>query len=419
MGYRQLTEATVVDYVASVPALAARFSSFGAIDVREVGDGNLNYVYIVTNRTAPDETVVVKQAVPFLRIAGESWPLGRQRMVFETAALRRHAELVPGMVPELFHADPEMSLIAMQNLRAHRIVRGELIAGRRLPRLADHLSTFLARTLFFTSDLHLDPAAKKAAVAASVNVELCRITEDFVFTHPYDDSASNAYPAGLRQAAIDTIQRDSELRAAVAEMKWLFMNAAEALLHGDLHTGSIMANERETYVIDPEFAFYGPMGFDVGAILANLWLAFLARGAREGDAAFRPWLTETAEAIWKGFRAKFLDLWRESDAGRDGASFVGRDLDAGASAEAFRQRFLRRLFADAIGFAGCKMMRRIVGIAKVADIAGIADPAARSRVEEQALAMGRRLVIERHRFAAIEEVSALARASASLERFPA
>lgn len=64
------------------------------------------------------------------------------------------------------------------------------------------------------------------------------------------------------------------------------------------------------------------------------------------------------------------------------------------------------------------MMRRIVGIAKVADIAGIADPAARSRVEEQALAMGRRLVIERHRFAAIEEVSALARASASLERFP-
>lgn len=424
MGYRQLTEASVADYVAGVPALAARFSSFAEIDVREVGDGNLNYVFIVTSRAAPDETVVVKQAVPFLRIAGESWPLGRQRMAFETAALRRQAELVPGMVPTLFHVDPEMSLIAMQNLRGHRIVRGELIAGRRFPLLADHMSTFLARTLFFTSDLHLDPAVKKAAVAASVNVELCRITEDFVFTHPYDDSASNAYPPGLRQAAIDTIQRDPALRAAVAEMKWLFMNGAEALLHGDLHTGSIMANERETCVIDPEFAFYGPMGFDVGAILANLWLAFLAqdhhqRAAGADPAPFRGWLLDTAEAIWDGFRAKFLALWREDDASRGGASFVGRDLDGGASAEAFRERFLTRLLADALGFAGCKMMRRVVGIAKVADIAGIADPAARARVEEQALAMGRRLVLDRHRFASIDRVSSLAREIGRLERVPA
>ncbi|MGV8839337.1 MAG: S-methyl-5-thioribose kinase [Bauldia sp.] len=419
MGYRQLTEQTVVDYIAGVPALAARFSSLEAVDVREVGDGNLNYVFIVTRSVAPDETVVVKQAVPFLRIAGESWPLGRQRMVFETAALKRQAELVPGMVPKLFHADPAMSLIAMENLREHRIVRGELIAGRRLPLLAGHLATFLARTLFFTSDLHLDPAAKKAAVAASVNVELCRITEDFVFTHPFDDSASNAYPPGLRQAAIDTIQRDPELRAAVAELKWLFMNSAEALLHGDLHTGSIMANERETYVIDPEFAFYGPMGFDLGAILANLWLAFLSRGARDGDPAFGAWLIETAESVWTGFSTKFLELWRENDASRAGASFVGRDLDRGASAEVFRQRFMRRLLADTIGFAGCKMMRRIVGIAKVADITGIADPVARTRVEEQALAMGRRLVLERQRFSSIEEVSALARTCAASERFPA
>jgi thiamine kinase-like enzyme len=42
-----------------------------------------------------------------------------------------------------------------------------------------------------------------------------------------------------------------------------------ALLHGDLHTGSIMCTETTTFVIDHEFAFYGPMGFDVGAFLAG------------------------------------------------------------------------------------------------------------------------------------------------------
>ncbi len=53
-------------------------------------------------------------------------------------------------------------------------------------------------------------------------------------------------------------------------------NHSEALLHGDLHIGSIMANEEETCVIDPEFALFGPIGFDVGAYIGNLFLAYYA-----------------------------------------------------------------------------------------------------------------------------------------------
>ncbi|MGD9737771.1 MAG: S-methyl-5-thioribose kinase [Bauldia sp.] len=418
MGYSRLTEQTVVDYVVAQPELRRRFRT-SRLAAREVGDGNLNYVFIVTNPEEPAESMVVKQAVPFLRIAGESWPLGRQRMEFETLALRRYAELCPDMVPELFLAAPDMSLIAMRNLSDHRIVRGEMNLGKRFPLLADHMSTFLARTLFHTSDLFLDPADKKPAVARAINIELCKITEDFVFTHPYDASPSNAPNPDLPQAVIDAIQKDPELRAAVGEMKWLFMNAAEALLHGDLHTGSIMANERETFVIDPEFAFYGPMGFDVGALLANLWLAFLAHEWRQRAMGndpdpYRRWLLETAESVWTGFERKFLELWRVSDAARDGTSFIGRDLDRGASAEAFRQRFMRRLLADTIGFAGCKIMRRIVGIAKVADIAGITDREARVRIEQQALTMGRQLVMRRTGFSSVAEISALARKIAPL-----
>jgi len=38
-----------------------------------------------------------------------------------------------------------------------------------------------------------------------------------------------------------------------------------------------MVTPQSTQVIDPEFAFYGPMGFDVGAFLGNLILAFFAQ----------------------------------------------------------------------------------------------------------------------------------------------
>lgn len=46
-----------------------------------------------------------------------------------------------------------------------------------------------------------------------------------------------------------------------------------------------MVTQDSTQVIDPEFSFYGPMGFDIGAYLGNLILAFFAQDghAAEGN----------------------------------------------------------------------------------------------------------------------------------------
>lgn len=418
MSYQALSAASLPAYLASVPALGARFGDLGALDVEEVGDGNLNLVFLVTQRGRPEQTLVVKQALPYLRCVGESWPLTRHRMDIEVRALQVFGELCPQHVPEVFHASSEMSLVAMRRLGEHIVLRHGLIAGTVYPRLAEHLSTYLARTLFFTSDLHLSPEAKKQAVATAANTELCKITEDLVFTHPYDDSPSNAYPPALPRAAIERIQRNAGLRAAVAEMKYLFMTATEARLHGDLHTGSVMVNGDETWVIDPEFSFYGPMGFDTGAMLANLLMAWLAaeprqRAAGNDPAAYQAWLLDTACAVWEGFEAKFLALWRENDEQR--AGFIGKDLD-GDSAEAFRSAFMRRLFADTLGFAACKIMRRIVGLAKVADIAGIADEADRTLAEVRALRLAEHLLLNRRDIASMDGVRAALRGvcSASL-----
>jgi 5-methylthioribose kinase len=202
------------------------------------------------------------------------------------------------------------------------------------------------------------------------------------------------------------------LRIAVAEMKWAFMNHAESLLHGDLHTGSIMINQDETFVIDPEFAFYGPMGFDVGAILANLWLAYFSRDwhgrvGGENPEHYQQWLLEQAAQIWNGFADKFLNLWRDHES-RSKQHFIGEDADEPCS-EAFRTHFMRRLFADTLGFAGCKMIRRIVGMAKVAEITSIPDEAARAKIEVRCLRFAEALLVQRRQFDGIDEVLAHAR----------
>lgn len=148
MAYKQLTEDIVVDYIKSLNSMKKIFSSFDSIDVKEIGDGNLNYVYIVTNSKNPEETVILKQAVPFLRVVGESWPLDIERMNFEVAALKKEYEICPSLVPEVYFNDNEMSLVIMQNLNKHAIVRGEMNKGVRFPKLPDHVSTFLARMAF-------------------------------------------------------------------------------------------------------------------------------------------------------------------------------------------------------------------------------------------------------------------------------
>lgn len=281
MAYEQLNSATVVDYVKNLPEMAEVFSPNAALKASEIGDGNLNYVYIIENENNNDESVILKQAVPYLRCVGESFPLSTIRMEFETKALKAQYKLASHAVPKIYHANSQMSLVIMQNLSSHKILRAEIIQGKTFPKFAEQISSFLANTLFYTSDFYLSSAEKKSLQKEFVNTELCALTEDFVFSHPYEENETNAYNEKLSQDVIDSIQKDAALKTAVGMMKYKFMTNAQALIHGDLHIGSIMANEQETYVIDPEFAFYGPMGFDIGALLGNLLMSYFSHEYRQ------------------------------------------------------------------------------------------------------------------------------------------
>ncbi|MCB8746384.1 S-methyl-5-thioribose kinase [Rhodoferax sp. U2-2l] len=410
MTYQALTPETLADYLRGVPALQTLLGDLDALDIVEVGDGNLNLVYFVSSRSQPGRSLVIKQALPYLRLVGEGWPLTRHRADREANALLQFGALCPQHVPAVFHADSAQSLIAMQHLRDHIILRKGLMEGLTYPNLAEHLSTYLAQTLFHGSDLYLSAAAKKQAVAAATNTELCKITEDLIFTDPFEDNPTNAYNPALPRAAIARVHQP-EVRLAAAQMKWAFMNRAETLLHGDLHTGSVMVNPTDTYVIDPEFAYYGPIGFDVGLLLANLLTAYLSQDwhrvqAGQDPAPVQAWLLGQVAAVWDGFADKFTALWAAHDAA-SATSFMGSARDE-ASQRLFREAFMQQVFHDALGFAGCELVRRTLGLAKVAEIAGIPDEAARALIEVRTLRLAEALLLGRDDFQFISEVIDLA-----------
>ena len=97
---------------------------------------------------------------------------------------------------------------------------------------------------------------------------------------------STATPRRSSTAIVAELRADRDLKVEAQRLKHLFAAKAETLLHGDLHTGSIMVTDDDTRVIDPEFAFYGPMAFDVGMLLANFWMSYLL--AARPRAGWRP-----------------------------------------------------------------------------------------------------------------------------------
>jgi 5-methylthioribose kinase len=118
---------------------------------------------------------------------------------------------------------------------------------------------------------------------------------------------------------VQAVRANPALKMAIAEMKRTYVTHAEALIHADLHTGSIMLNTEDTRVIDPEFAFFGPMAYDVGAVLQNLVLNYLSHYAHTPDpterAAYQDYLLDMVRDIWNEFARKFDAVWAANNRG--------------------------------------------------------------------------------------------------------
>lgn len=413
--YRTLSVDSVVDYLRSVESVASLLGkNVDDWTVSEIGDGNLNLVFLVQG---PMGSVIAKQALPYLRVRGEGWPLPLSRAFFEYEALSREEDRAEGMTPQVLHFDRDMALTIMEFLSPHIILRKGLVRGIQYPRLANDLGLFLARTLFRGSDFSMQAVEKRADIALFAgNDALCAVTEARVFTEPYFDAELNRWTSPQLDESVVSIRSDSQLKAAVHDMKTIFMNNSQSLLHGDLHSGSVMVTEDDTRVIDPEFAFYGPMGFDVGALLGNYLLAYVAQPgqatAKDDRIAYSDWILKTVEKTWAVFENEFRHLWYTERTGELFPPHMFGNDDADETERALSD-YLKDVLEDSIGFAAAKMMRRVIGAAHVEDLESITDPDRRAGCEKRVLSLARDLILNRKSLPEISDVIALARESIS------
>jgi 5-methylthioribose kinase len=374
--------------------------------VSEVGDGNLNLVFIVDG---PRGSVCVKQAVPYVRVAGPSWPIPLERAYFEHSYYVAVAPFVGNLIPKIYHYDPDLYCIVMERLSPHIIVRHGLIAGRRYDNLARDMGEYVARACFFTSDLAWPFERKMDGIALFArNTALMRISVDLIFRDPYIADERNRHTSPQLDEVVADLRRDGPLKAAVARFGQKFLTETQSLIHGDLHSGSVMVSENDTRVIDPEFAFYGPIGFDLGAFFGNLLLSWYSQPghatSNDDRRAYQEWILDQAKTFWETFRRRFLLLWAGHARGDAWPAAMFRAPGDLAALDSARSAFLNSLFADMLGFAACKMIRRILGFAHVIDFERIQEAALRGGCEADALALAHLLLTHPGQFRSVDDV---------------
>lgn len=359
--YEVLSPATVPAYIRASSRLNA-LVDVETLAVKEIGDGNLNLVFIC--RDAGGRSICLKQPLPYVRRVGEGWPLTPRRADAEARSYTVASAVVPELVPTFIGYDAPHFVLALEDLSDWVVWRSSLNAGAIHPGVAAQMGDYVARMAWATSVFGLPPEEVKRRAAEAVNPDLCRITEDLVFTEPYLNHEHNVFVPELGPL-IEAIQADELLVTEVGGLKYRFMTQAEALIHGDLHTGSVMVTRSTDgagrgKVFDGEFCFYGPVGFDLGALFGNYLLALArARVTRRPD-GFIAWVEWLAAETWNAF-----------------ATAIDRRWDGRADmflTDGFRDAWLKGTWQDAIGFGGCKAIRRIVGPAKVSDIDTLPEP---------------------------------------------
>ena len=359
----------IIDYLESRGILSRVSESADSVEVTEVTAGNMNRVFIARG---PLGSVAVKQAPPWVQVVGPEWPVDPARIASEARAYDLLAGLVPHSIPAIDAVDLDRYILVMEDLSDLRVLRDVLVdqvaehlGGRAhvsidFAALGTVVGRFGAELSIATSRATLDADDHATLIAQAANPELSAMTAAVVLDEPYREHEHNHWLPEL-ETRVRAMYDDVELHAGVAHIRSTFSHRAEALIHGDLHTGSLMIGTRDgaqsVKVFDPEFSFVGPIGMDLGLFWANLIAASIAARAA-GSPALADERLLAVTASWNEFASVLRS--KAPARGIDGLGIEG---------------WLERIRADAWGFAGVESIRRVAGFSHAADLTSLPNDA--------------------------------------------
>lgn len=277
------TEHEILQYIDKTNHLKAFFKS-APLRIEEIGDGNLNFIFRISD--ASGTSLILKYAAPYLRLLGEDFPLPQNRICVEMHTLSYFKNIAPSLIPELYHLDEEAFCFAMEDLSGYKLLQSAQLSQFVSLSLYAKLGTFLAT-------LYSKAPPPKHEVHYYENATLKRISEEYIFIFPYIEN----HPALMIPSHFTPSLKSPLFRQNIEQLLHLFQTEKECLIHGDLHTGSVMIKHESLAIIDAEFSLFAPLGFDIGTLLAHILFGEMYNCFEKKPIQFQP----IVRALWKAF----------------------------------------------------------------------------------------------------------------------
>ncbi|MCD8019378.1 MAG: phosphotransferase [Clostridiales bacterium] len=367
-------------------------SAIGEGTAEEDGDGFINMVYRVSDGKY---FLIVKQSTAESRVKGDyELDLNRFRLEYESMQIRK--AIIPDLIPDLYDCDDENRIFITEDVSRLRIVRFQLLKGVTYPKLADQVARYMAANNFYTSEYYLDGKQFRDLTVHFMNPTMRHIMDNVMFltsVTPEDTVGRQLDPDFMRFSK--GICSDPTVRLARQRLRHLFMTKGECLIHGDLHTSNIFANQEEAKIIDMEYTFCGPFSYDMGYFLAN----FIAQYAA---AIFRPYDSEAARNEYKEYClfmisetylkycSYFCQYWSE-DAKPEYRNIPGLQED-----------FCVTSLREFIGFGASAMLGRIAGIIPYPDYDDIDDYVERHNAKCYSIILNRVMLVKWENYTSID-----------------
>ena len=224
------------------------FLDYSNVKIEEIGDGNLNFVFKVYD---DKDCFALKHAKPYLKMLGKDFKLTTNRILAEMNSLEYFYTLCPSYVPKIHHKNEDEKLFVMDYLEDYVPLREKHEDINSYKQLGE-----------FVFELAKNKPVKELYYECE---ELKEITKNYVFEYPFIEN----HDALTILDYFPQKKFSNKFLKNLEYLKDVFLNSNESLIHGDLHTDSIMIKDKNIAIIDSEFSLFSEISFDIGNILAH------------------------------------------------------------------------------------------------------------------------------------------------------
>lgn len=278
-------------------------------------NGYANNLFLIKDEN--NNKVVLKQVLSYVRKAAlenVEIPLPKKRIYSEFYSLKFWRNSCPGYVPEVYLLDSDKNIIIFEYIEEMSLLRSALIRRKRFGNIDDKIASFLAKTAFYSSKYFLKEKEFNRLSNFFDKSDTINIWDDLIFIRAVLKPENRSINPFIKDKILD-YRQDQKIIRKTNEIRSIFKNKKNSLIHGDFHSSNIFVDENKIIIFDTEFAGFGLPSFDMGRLIGNLLLNYsslLGMNYNLHRKKYQNYILKLINNMYNFFKDKFSKLMHEN-----------------------------------------------------------------------------------------------------------